>query len=147
MFTKKKLLDILCISLLISFILFISFFNLISDDPGNENFASTLLYILIFIAVTLISYFLRDRVITFFVFGYFVLMTACLVVGIIASSAEADYNAFYLICSMLISPFYGLIYIADICLEISFVISVIMSSVSGILSFKLLKESKNNSRK
>lgn len=145
MFTKKKLVNILCISLLISFALIISFFNLVSEEQGSENLAATLLYILIFVATGVIAFVLKNRAVLFFVFCYFAVMSLCLFISIMAMIVEIKYNAFYALCSMFVSPFYGFISITDHCAQASFAISALISLLSGFAVFKFLKGGKNNS--
>ncbi len=141
MLNMRKLIGIIGISCLISFILIISFFIMVSDESSPATLAATFLFVLIFAAAFIISHILGQRSIQLFIFGYFALMTFCILTAVFVGIFKIEYNTFLLLCSLVMSPFYGLLYITDNCLPISFAVSIIMLAVSGFFSFK-----NNNSR-
>ncbi|MBQ8005252.1 MAG: hypothetical protein IJ303_02955 [Clostridia bacterium] len=147
MFTRRKLIDILSISLLISFALFISFFNLISDEPAKENLGATVLFLLVFTVVAVIAYILKNKTLTIFISSYFALITLCFATGLIGDLFDAEYGAVYFICSIVVSPFYGFIYTKGLFIYLSFIFSVANGALSGFFAFLLVKKTKNNSQK
>ncbi len=147
MFTRRKLIDILCISLLISFALFISVFNLISDEPAKENLGATVLFLLVFTVVAVIAYILKNKTLTIFISSYFALITLCFATGLIGGIFDAEYGAVYFICSIAVSPFYGFIYTKGLFIYLSCIFSVAICALSGLFASLLIKKAKNNSQK
>lgn len=135
MFSKRKLFDILFISLLLSLVIIISFFNLISEEQDNENFAGTVLYIIVFSAASVISYILGNRAVSLFVFGYFVLVSLCFAFGAAVELFDLSFGAVSLVCSLLLSPFYGFMYMTEHWIAIAFIASLVLCALSAVISF------------
>ncbi len=140
MFSKKKMLCILVISFLISIILLISFFNLLAEEPESENFGAVILLILVFILANVGAYQFSATAINYFSLGYFVLISACFLWGFVLSVADVEYNAFTALSAIVISPFYGLIYVSKYWYYFAFAISLAMAVLSAFLGFKRKKE-------
>jgi len=135
MFSRKKMLDILLVSLLLAFAIIISFFNLVFDGPCTESFGATLAFVAVFTTAAVIAYLLRDRVVTVFIASYFSFLVICLVFGLVAETVGMDYNIILLLCSLAVSPFYGFMYIAEsIWLYAALVASVVIVAVAVIFS-------------
>ncbi|MBQ8207424.1 MAG: hypothetical protein IJZ89_01665 [Clostridia bacterium] len=135
MFSKKKVIDMLFISLLLSLVIIISFFNLISEEQSNENFAGTVLYIIVFASAAVIAYVLGERTVSFFSFGYFVIISLCFCFGFIMELFDLDFGMLSLACSLLISPFYGFMYITDHWVAVSFIAALVLCALSAVISF------------
>ena len=134
-FSKKKLLDRLFISFIISIVCIISFFNLIYEEQTSENFAGTLLYVIIFVAASVISYILCDRAVGLFAFGYFSLICLCFAFGFAMELFELEYSFMALVCSIAVAPFYGFMYISEHWVAVSLCVAVIICILSGVISF------------
>ena len=135
-FSKKKMLCVLVISFLISIIFLITFFNLLAEEPQSENFGAVILLILVFVLANIGAYQFSARSINYFSLGYFLLLLVCLAFGFFISATDTDYNVFMALLGILISPFYGLIYVSEHWHYVALAISVAMIALSAVLGFK-----------
>lgn len=143
MIFRKKLADILIVSFLISMVIIISFFNLISEEQGSENFAGTVLFLLLFVGAEVVSYILSRRAVGAFCFGYFAFVLLCLLYGFAMEFFDIGYNIIAAFCGFAIAPFYGFLYVSDTALGyISLGAVLILGAVSAIICFFGKKERK-----
>ncbi len=143
MISGKKIVDILIISFLISMVIIISFFNMISDEQGSENLAGTVLFLILFAGAEVVSYILSRRAVGAFCFGYFLAILLCFLYGFAMDIFDMAYNAFAYFCAFLLAPFYGFIYASDAAFEyISLGAVLILGTIGALVCFFGKKERK-----
>ena len=143
MFLRKKIADILIVSFLISTVIIISFFNLISEEQSSENFAGTVLFLLAFVGIEGVSYILSKKAVGPFCLCYFALVLICFLYGFLMEVFDIGYNAFALFCAFLTAPFYGFIYVSEAsCEYISIASVIILGAIAAIVCFFGKKECK-----
>ena len=141
MIFKKKLADILMVSFLVSMVIIISFFNLISEEQSSENLAGTVLFLLLFVSAEVISYILSKRAVGAFCFGYFSLVLLCFLYGISMELFDIGYNALAVFCAIVIAPFYGFIYVSEASFEyIAIASALILGAIGALICFFRKKE-------
>lgn len=141
MIFRKKIADILIVSFLVSMVIIISFFNLISDEQGSENLAGTVLLLLLFVGVEVISYILSKRAVGAFCLGYFSLVMLCFLYGFLMEFFDIGYNALAFFCAFVIAPFYGFIYVSEASFEyISLATVIILGAIAALVCFFGKKE-------
>ncbi len=141
MIFRKKMVDILIISFLVSMVIIISFFNLISEEQSSENLAGTILFLLLFVSVEVFSHILSKRMVGAFCFGYFLLTLFCFLYGFAMEIFDIGYNAIALFCAFVIAPFYGFIYASESAFEyISLGAVLILGAAAAIICFYGKKE-------
>ncbi len=132
----KKIVNILIVSFLISMVLIISFFNLISDEQGSENLAGTVLFLILFAGAEVISFVLGKRAVGAFCFGYFLTVLLCFLYGFVMQIFDIGYNILAVLCSLVIAPFYGFIYVSDTAFEyISLGAVLILGMIAALICF------------
>lgn len=138
---RKKITDILIISFLISMVIIVSFFNLISEEQGSENFAGTVLLLILFVCAEVVSLILCKKAISAFCLGYFSIAFLSLLYGFLMEIFDIGYNAFAFVCSLLIAPFYGFIYVSETSSQyISLFAILILGAIAAIICFFGKKE-------
>ena len=141
MIFRKKIADIFIISFLISMVVIISFFNLISEEQGSENLAGTILFLLLFVGAEVLSYIIPKRAVGAFCLGYFSLVLLCFLYGFAMEIFDIRYNIFAFFCAFVISPFYGFIYVSPTAFEyISLVAVLILGAIAVLICFFRKKE-------
>ena len=139
---KRKLTDIFCISLLISFSLIIAFYNLMSERFDRGNLAATFLFVVIFILFAILSYILSRRAVTIFIGCYFSLLTLCSIVSLVLGFTDLNPNVFTVWCSIFFSPLYGFGYITDGGEYAAYASALIIAVILVILAYKTKGEAK-----
>lgn len=139
MLSKKKIIKFFLISLLLAFSICISFFNLIAEEPERGNFFASIVFVTVIAGAELGAYFFLNRVLSFFIFGYLVLLTLCFVIPNVFLALGGEYNAFVALCSMVLAPFYGFFYISKTWGIIAAIVLLLLDAVSVITTFDLIK--------
>lgn len=141
MISKKKIMDIVIASFLISMVIIISFFNLISEEQSSENLAGTVLFLVLFAGVEILSHILSRRAVSIFCFCYFDLVLVSFLYGFAMELFDIGYNIFALFCAFLIAPFYGFLYVSEAYFEyISLASVLILGAVAAVICFFGKKE-------
>ncbi len=141
MIFRKRIVDILIISFLISMVIIISFFNLISEEQSSENFAGTVLLLILFAGAEVVSYILSRRAVSAFCFGYFLLVLLSFLYGFSMEIFDIGYNIIAFFCAFVMAPFYGFIYVSETAFEyISLCAVLILGAIATLIWFFGKKE-------
>ena len=139
MFSKKKMINIFCISAILAVAIFVSFFNLVNESGGNATFIATFAFVTVIAVAELGAYFLKNKTVSFFIFGYLTFFALCFLIPTVFLALGGKYNAFVAVCSIILSPLYGFMSVSEFWGIISAVVLAVLEAVSALLSFDLIK--------
>ncbi len=138
MFSKKKLLNILHIALLLSMGIIASSAQLFFEEPGIENLTVATVFLLLWGMAVALSYILKNKAVLFFTFWYMAIATVFFIATLILSAMGEDWNPVYFIFWMLLSPTWGFSYFIEYGVVLTFALTVISSAVSLLLYLRLI---------